>query len=36
MQSRASERVNEKIVEKLAKGATVTIAGVLSYEEYEK
>lgn len=28
--------VNEKLVEKLTKGATVTIAGVLNYEEYEK
>lgn len=30
------KNVNEKLVEKLTKGATVTIAGVLSYEEYEK
>jgi single-strand DNA-binding protein len=28
--------VNEKLVEKLVKGVTVTIMGTLQYEEYEK
>ena len=28
--------VNEKFIERLTKGATVTILGTLSYEEYDK
>ena len=29
-------QVNESFIEKLAKGATVTILGTLSYDEYDK
>lgn len=29
-------QINEKFIEKLAKGATVTILGTLSYDEYDK
>ena len=30
------KQVNEKLITKLIKGATVTILGTLSYEEYDK
>ena len=30
------KQVNEKFIEKLIKGATVTILGTLSYDEYDK